>query len=261
MTSFRDVAYQLSPSRLRRYWAARFVYSLVGLPLDMVAQAGKEAARARFPSYCPDDALPYHGRDRGIPRGPNEGRDGYVQRLLQWRDIWSGSGVGRALLDEIAAYLTPSEARLMIVTQTGVVYTRWTDGQFGVEHVTPPNFWNWDGNTALWARFWLVIYSIGPNAPWSRDGTWNDGEHWGEHASTASWGSTATLEQIASIRSIILEHKPAQSVCQNIIISFDDDAFHTPPFPDGLWGHWSKNVGGVQVPARDSRGIYWDGVK
>ncbi len=31
-------------------------------------------------------------------------------------------------------------------------------------------------------------------------------------------------------------------------------------FPTGDWGHSSKNVGGVQVPARSTRGIYWDGV-
>jgi hypothetical protein len=114
----------------------------------------------------------------------------------------------------------------------------------------------------LWARFWVIIDSAG-GVPWSRDGTWNDGELWGDDPS-ASWGSTATIEQVQAIRAIVDDWKPAASVCKNIIVSFDASAFDTgdtaPPLPDGTWGPWSKNSGGVQVAARDSRAIYWDGV-
>lgn len=262
MATFRDSVWNLSPSRLRTYWASRLAYAFIGYPLDIIAEAAREAARVRFPTYCPPDALPYHGRDRGIARGPGESEDAYRARLLSWRSTWNGSGVGRAMLDEIAAFLTPAAARLRIWTQTGVVYTRETDGTFVVTRVSP-TLWNWDGRADLYMRFWVVIYSVG-GVPWSRDGTWNDGEHWGDNATTSTWGSTATQNDVAGIRAIIDSRKPAQSVCTNIIISFDSAAFSptdsSPPLPDGNWANFSKNVGGVQVPSRDDRAIYWQGV-
>jgi len=261
MSTFRDVAWFLSPGRLRTYRAARMVYAFIGLPLDMIAEAAKQATSARFPLFCPEDALPYHGRDRGIRRGPLEGAASYRGRLLLWLEAWRGAGVGRAMLDQIAGYLTPQTCRIRIWTQVGTIYTRAADGTFTITRATP-GLWNWDGLTALWARFWIIIDSVG-GVPWSRDGTWGDGEVWGE-SGRGTWGSTATVEQVQTIRSIVEDWKPAGSVCKNIIISFDASAFSpsdtAPPLPDGTWAHWSHNVGGVQVPARDSRAIYWDGV-
>lgn len=261
MTSFRDAAWRMSPPRLRATKAAKMVYSFIGLPLDMITQAAEDSVRVRFPDQCPVDALPYHGRDRGIPRGPLEAATNYRLRLLRWLEIWKGAGVGRAMLDQLAGYLSPRSTRMRIWTQVGVVYTREADGAFSVQRVAR-GLWNWDGQTSLWARFWLIIDSVG-GVPWNRDGTWGDGDVWGDSLS-ATWGSTATIDQVLSIRGIIDTWKPAASVCKNIIISFDAAAFATsdtsPPLPDGLWGNWSKNVGGVQVPSRDSRAIYWNGV-
>lgn len=261
MAKFRDIAWALSPPRLRTTKAARMVYALIGLPLDMIAEAAKQATLARFPSYCPEDTLPLHGRDRGIRRGPLENVAAYRTRLLLWLDAWRSAGVGRGLLDQLAGYLSPQTCRVRIWTQIGVIYTREADGTFAISRATRGLF-NWDGQTSLWARFWLIIDSIG-GVPWSRDGTWGDGEVWGEGVGL-TWGSTATIDQVETIRAIIADWKPAQSVCKNIIISFDASAFAptdaSPPLPDGSWGHWSKNVSGVQVPARDDRAIYWGGV-
>jgi len=259
MTTFRQTAWNLSPGRLRTYTAARLVYSFTGLPFDMIAQAAKESTAARFPEVCADDALPYHGRDRGIRRGMLEPAESYRARLLLWIESWRGAGVGRAMLDQLAGFLIPQETRIRIWTQVGVIYTREADGTFSIERASG---WDWDGLTSLWARFWVIIDSI-DGVPWERDGTWNDGELWGDDPS-ATWGSTATLEQVQAIRAIVEDWKPAASVCKNIIVSFDLDAFDAGDpgsFPtDGTWGHWSKNDGGAQVPARDERAIYWDGV-
>lgn len=260
MATFRQAAWNLSPARLRTARAAKLVYAFIGLPLDMIAQAAREALTARFPDYCPDDALPYHGRDRGVRRGPNEPAESFRLRLRQWRKSWKDAAVGSALLDDIAGYLTPQTARMRIWTQVGIVYTREADGTFTVEHVTPA-LWNWDGHASLWARFWVVIYSVG-GVPWSRDGTWGDGEVWGGDPA-GTWGSTATLDQVHGIRAIVDDLKPAQSVCKSIIVSFDPAAFDpadtSPPLPDGTWAHSSKLVGGTQVRARDDRAIYWEG--
>jgi hypothetical protein len=261
MATFRDTAWAISPARLRTFRAVRMVYAFVGLPLDMIAEAAKQATQARFPEVCPVDALPYHGRDRRIRRGPHESTAGYRARLLLWIELWRGAGVGRAMLDQIAAFMTPLTFRMRIWTQVGVIYTREADGSFSISRATR-GLWNWDGQDDLWARFWLIIDSV-DGVPWSRDGTWGDGEHWGDDASTATWGSTATIDEVQTIRAIIDDWKPATSVCKNIIVSFDATAFATtdasPPLPDGTWGHWSKIIAGVRVPARDSRAIYWDG--
>lgn len=263
MTTFRDAVWNLSPSRLRTTMAARMAYAFIGYPLDALAQAAKEAVYARFPSFCPSDALPYHSRDRGITRGPHEDEAAFRQRLLFWIDVWKGAGVGAAMLDEIAAFLTPQKCKLRIWTQAGLVYTRAVDGTLTIDHVAT-GLWNWDGEPTLFARFWVVIYSTS-GVPWSRDGTWGDGEKWGDGAPLATWGSTATVSEVATIRSIIADRKPTQSICPKVIVSFDDAAFAptdtAPPLPDGTWAHYSKLVGGVKVPARDSRAIYWQGVK
>lgn len=262
MATFREAVWNASPARLRTSRARRLVYSLISLPLDMIAQAAKEALLARFPATCPPDALPYLGRDRGIRRGPLEPADAYRARLILWITAWRGAGVGSAMLDQIAGFLTPKRCRIRIWTLVGIIYTREADGTFTVTRATRGLF-DWDGDTvALWDRFWVIIDSVG-GVPWSRDGTWGDGETWGE-TNRGTWGSTATLGEVQAIRAIVDDFKPAQSVCKNIIVSFDASAFApsdtSPPLPDGTWAHWGKYVSGIKRPARDARAIYWRGV-
>jgi hypothetical protein len=268
MATHRQAAWNLSPSRLRTYTAARMVYSFVGLPLDMIAEGAKESVLARFPNECAEDALPYHGRDRGIRRGMLEPAESYRARLLLWIESWRGAGVGRAMLDQLQGFLIPKKAKIRLWTQVGVVYTLDADGTFTIERATGDG-WNWDGNASLWARFWVIFYSpivdgdLDEDAPWDRDGDWGDGELWGTDPS-ATWGSTATIEQVQAVRGIIDDWRPAASVCKNIIVSFDRTAFDpsdtAPPLPDGTWGHWSINDAGVQVASRNDDAIYWDGV-
>ncbi len=260
MTTFRQTAWDLSPARLRTLSAARMVYAFIGLPLDTMAEAAKQALEARFPEVCADDALPYHGRDRGIKRGPAEPSASYRARLLLWISSWRSAGVGSGLLDQLAGFLVPQATRMRMLTQVGVRYERLATGVFSIAHFGS-GVWDWDGATSLWARFWPIIDAIG-GTPWKRDGTWGDGSLWGDDPDQ-TWGSTATLEQVQGIRGIVDEWRPAQSVCKNIIVSFDAALFNETTFADfpaGNWGHWSKNVAGSQVPARDARAIYFDGV-
>jgi len=260
MVTFREAAWNVSPARLRTARAARLVYAFVGLPLDIIAGVANQAAKTGFPDLTPEDALPYLGRDRGIVRGPNEPAVGYRPRLRLWIETWRGAGVGRAMLDQIAAFLTPNEARMRIWTQGGMVYTREPNGDFLIERVAA-DLWNWDGQTDLWARFWVVIYSIG-GVPWTRvppyggtSGTWGS-------RPGLTWGSSATVAEARGIRGIVDEFKPALSKCQNVIISFDADAFAptdaAPPLPAGTWGeYWDT----ASLSAnRDRRALYWKGV-
>ncbi len=170
------------------------------------------------------------------------------------------------MLDQIAGFLTPNATRIRLWSQVGLIYTREANGTLSLSRV--PGLWDWDGlGASLWARFWVIIDSF-DGVPWSRDGTWGDGDTWGADPNS-TWGSTATRGEVQAIRGIIDTWKPAGAVCQNVIVSFTDPSFEydplttttSTPFPDdGTWAHWSKNVGGVQVPARSSGAIYWDGV-
>lgn len=261
MATFRESIWNVSPARARTAKAARMVYSFIGLPLDIIAGMADQAVKARFPELAPEDALSHIGRDRGIIRGPQEPATSYRARLLLWIETWRNAGVGRAMLDQIAAFLTPNAVRLRIWSQVGMVYTREADGSFGIEHVAA-DLWNWDGQTSLWARFWVVIYSVG-GTPWTRVAKF------GDRAGTTIGGrpgltmsSSATVAETRSIRGIVDEFKPAPSKCQNVIVSFDADAFAptdaAPPLPAGTWGeYWDT----ASLSAnRDRRALYWKGV-
>lgn len=260
MASFRNTAWILSPARLRTTVAAKLVYSFIGIPLDAIAEAADQATKARFPELAPEDALNVIGRDRGIRRGPLEPALSFRTRLLLWIAMWRGAGIGKALLDQIAGYLTPNAVRIRIWTQRGIVYTREADGTFTIQRVSS-TLWNWDNQTDLWARFWVVIYSVG-GIPWSRSPVWGTlGYPWGNDPER-TWGSTARKSEVQSIRAIVDDIKPAKAKCVNIMVSFAADAFAptdaSPPLPNGTWGeYWDT---GSLSANRDARAIYWKGV-
>jgi len=233
------------------------VYAFIGIPLDVIAEAATQALEARFPERCPEDALAYHGRDRGIVRGPLEPAASYRARLLLWIEAWRGAGVGKAMLDQIAGFLTPNACRLRVWTQGGVVYTREADGTFTVDRAVNP--WDWDNRPELWSRFWLLIYSIN-GIPWARDGLWGDGGEWGTPEVT--WGSSATVSEVESIRGIVDQWKPAAALCENILVVFNDAAFDPLdagyPLPDGTWGEYWDSPS--LLASRTDDAIYWKGV-
>lgn len=70
-----------------------------GQRLDMLVRLFREAVHARLPSLCPDDALPYIGTERGLPKGQGETSSAYNARLKDAWTIWGGddtpiTGVG-----------------------------------------------------------------------------------------------------------------------------------------------------------------------
>jgi hypothetical protein len=256
--AFRNAANSphVSPARLLTWKAVRMVYAFIGLPMDATVDAVSQAVKARFPEVCPEDALPYHARDRGIVRGPLEPASSFRGRLLLWLEAWRGAGVGRALLDQLAGYLSPNACTIRLWTQIGVVYTLDSDGQFSVERAA--GTWDWDGQTSLWARFWVLFYPQN-DLPWARDGLWGDGGTWGTENET--WGSTATTQEVASIRAIIDQWKPAGALCKNILIVFGEGAFdptNASGLPDGTWGeYWDSASLGAH---RSGDALYWKGV-
>ena len=239
---------------------------LVGYSLDILKDAFLQRLfighLARFPEAAPDDALVALGRDRRVVRGINESTASYVARLLLWLDDRKRMGNPFALMQKLAEYTGPLPS-FRTVDARGNWYSRAANGT--ESFLLNQGNWNWDDRPTTpdgrqrWSRFWVIIY---PNGLWTEGpAEWGEPttQDWGEVGQT--WGSTATPEQVQTIRFIVSDWKPAHARCINIVIAFDPDSFDpTAPEPDGLWERWSKNVGGVQVPARLSTARYWDGV-
>ncbi len=101
--------------------------------------------------------------------------------------------------------------------------------------------WNWDGDTASWARFWVIIY---PGTRWTDSGQdWGDATNpWG--GAVATWGSLAiTEEQTRTLRSLIADWKPAGTRCHTIIVATDTASFSpAAPEPNGTWSYWSNRL-------------------
>ncbi len=217
--------------------------------------------KARFPGGgATADSLMYLGRDRQIVRGPNEPRAAYEVRLQRAIDDWRLAGNAWAVLEQLRAYCTPHLVRVSLVNNHGRWRTIERDGSRTRDNTSA---WNWDGSTSQWSRYWILIHVTtgSPPMPWDRlPQSWGSGSTWGVPGVT--WGSTATPEDVQAIRRIVTTWKHAGSRCVNICICFNDtlgpDAT-SPPGPDGTWSHWSKNVGGVQVPARHGSAVYWKG--
>lgn len=260
--------FRTSRRKLAPRWLTEGEGELVGYSLDLIKDAWIERLRlgllARFPqngpdgvTFAPDDAIAAMGQDRRVVRGLNETTSSYVGRLLRWLDDRTTSGNPWSLMRKLAEYTGPGP-KFRTVDARGNWFTRLANGQ---EQVTlKAGNWNWDGAAASrWSRFWVIIY---PNGLWLPSPyNWGDasGPDWGESLDTI--GSTAKPDEVDTIRSIVADWKPAGTKCVNIIVAFDAASFDPlSPEPNGLWGRNSKNVGGVQVPARLSTARYWDGV-
>ncbi len=263
-----------SPERfrlVRRFLSPRWLLDgegeLVGYSLDIIKDAFIERLRlgllARFPQNgpngetAPPDALAALGRDRRVVRGIGEGDVSYASRLLAWLDDRKTAGNPYTLMQKLSEYTGPLCA-FRTVDARGNWYSRAADGTRTL--TTNTGNWHWDNTPASkWSRFWVIVY---PN------GLWTEGQAWGA-AGTQAWGdgsprtfgSTATPDEIATLKFLVNDWKPAGTRCVNIILAFDPASFDpTAPEPDYLWGHWSKVVAGVQVPSRLATARYVDGV-
>lgn len=268
--TLRDLVRSIVPWWMQQTWGYGYFYSIAQLG-DLLIQQAIESARLNFPSSSPDEALPYHGRDRGIRRGPAESRDSYVSRLLGWRTFAKKRGSAEAILRNVQDYFIGSPLGLptvRLVTNKGTWFT--IDPSSTISRVVSlpgPSNWDWDGHSESWDRFWIILYADecgfgDPPAPWDRDGTWGDGELWGNDGSS-SWGSTASPDTVSAIRQRVADAQGDDQLCVSIIVSFDDTAFlpdGSGTLPDGLWGlHGKYDGSGNMVVARSTDAIYWDG--
>lgn len=261
--NFRTIRKFLGP----RWLTVEGESGLLGYALDLLKDTYLRRLElghlARFPQQDPTgtpgppDALAALGRDRRVVRGINESAATYAERLVRWLDDRKKCGGAFALMKKLSEYTGPLPS-FRTVDARGNWFSR--DANGSTSYVLNTGNWNWDGPIGpRWSRFWVIIYPNGLWLPYPFD--WGDagGQNWG--GSEYTWGSTATAEQVNTLRSIVADWKPAGTRCVNIILAFDPASFSPlAPEPDGLWGHWSKNVAGVQVPSRLATARYLDGV-
>ncbi len=238
-----------------------YTFALLG---DMLVQFALEGANASMPDAAPTPALAYIGRDRKIRRGIGESDADYALRLVPWLDDWRLAGSAFGILHQLRGYLN-APGTLRIVTANGTWWTLHPDGTTEKRVTLPTKNWNWDGNPHLWARFWVILYAS--DYGWVRDGTWGDGEVWGD-TPASTWGANVPLTTVQTVRAIIGERKSGYSVCKNVIVSFDNTSFDPTtapgaPLPDGTWalpGRLTGGATGTEIAARDARAVYWDGI-
>jgi hypothetical protein len=278
------MAVVLTFRRLRKFIAPRWLTEgmggLVGYSLDLVKDAYVRRMElghlARFPQNgpngetAPPDALAVHGLSRRLLRGRTETDAQYALRLTKWLDDRAKVGTPFALAQKIQEYVgadaSGAKAQVKTVDNVGNWFVLNADGTKQT-YLSQGN-WQWDGDTAQWARFWVIIHApssiFGPSTY-----NWGDmlGPSWGEGITTpgATLGSTATYDDVQALRAICNDWKPLGRKCMNIILAFDPASFApgaaplSAGLPDTLWGRWSKVSGGVQVAARLSTARYIDG--
>lgn len=255
MITFRTIRKSLAPR-----WLTEGAGELVGYSLDIIKDAFAERARlgllVRFPQQDangtpgPNDALVAMGRDRRVVRGINETDTVYAARLKDWLIDRRRTGNPFVLMKQLSAYCASTPGlSFATVDVRGNWYMR---DSSGVETSSlDTGNWNWDGDTASWARFWVIIY---PSTLWTAESTWGSGA-WGD--TTGTWGCTATPEQATTLRSIIADWKPG-GTNGNIILAFDVASFdETTPEPDGTWGKWYEYSAGTAVASRLSTARYF----
>ncbi len=249
MTAYREGFYSLLPSWLSTDDGERVAYSLNVL-FDWARERVRLGLLARFPDFAPADALGAIGRDRRIVRGIDEPAASYAVRLKRWLDDHLVRGNPWALLEQLRAYCN-APMMVRIVDRRGNWHSIAADGTRS--RVLRAGNWDWDGAPASprWARFWVIIYPV-------------DGAPWPDIAAWGGWSETgtATTEQVASIRQIVREWKPAGTRCEWIIVSYDEAFEPTSVItePQGRWAGFHDVSSASADPARLDTARYWKGV-
>lgn len=213
--NWREWADRFMPTWLRRNVGARFVGAHTILT-DLTAHAMHEALYAPWllEATSPDDALPLIGDERLMPGYEGETPDQYRDRLHKAWTTWTAAGNEAALLAQYAA-----------LGLTNVTIKKNSD-------------WNWDGNTAHWSRYWIII---GQPHPWIGEGTWGDGSVWGDGG---VWGLDATPGEVAMIRDIAQRFDPGHVLNPWIIVVINPAQWTANP--TGKWYDWRERDAGAR---------------
>lgn len=253
---------------------------------DQLVQAAIDALRLRFPTRTPDErSLSIIGKDRRIPRAPNESAEAYAERLLLWLDLWGLAGLPLGLLYAIQSFIFPGYPRVLLVSREGLwsvlepnasvtmspfeAMTIATGDERYVPAIgatTSPRaaFWqhygtNWDwdsisdpSRSTMLQDYWIVIE--GPSYPFvgEYDGTGDEEVLYGDDRAIGLDESAGTLD---TLRELLKLYSRAGSECQGVIFTpnahFEPNGTPDASWPNGRWSAESWDVSGVATPTRN----------
>lgn len=197
------LARAVAPGFYQKKWGLKYMQT-AGFALDLMSNAARAAAKIRYPSTCPDDALGYVGEARNIPRYRRESAASYREVVANAWEVWEKAGTKRAISDAVVR-----------LGYTAPLILGWHEASL-LAPGPPAPYENW------WTAFWVVIT---PNPYGTR--SWGDaGLTWGGTVSSpignpdavATWGSTANALDVAEIRSAVRKWKPSHEICAHIIL-------------------------------------------
>jgi hypothetical protein len=257
---------------------------------DTLTQAAIDAVRLRFPSRTPDErSLAILGRDRRIPRAPDETAEAYARRLQLWLDLWGVAGLPLGLTYAIQSFIFPGYPTVRLVERSGL----WHSLDEGASRDFSP-FEAMTVQSTGAARYVPPVgATVTPRAPyWMHYGTWPDWDSIaypgnstrvhdyllfvyrpsydfaGEYDSGITydsgnlWGLDTTKGTIDTLRELIKIYSRAGSHCISVIFPNSLSLYAPNATPDSDWpnGKWAleavdDGLGNV-VPTRSPKNRY-----
>jgi hypothetical protein len=246
----RDAIKELSPPWLAAGNAERLMYEF-GLCGDVLIEKLNQAMHAHMPGQGTSTALVYIGSDRAIPRGPYESNSDYAGRLTKAFDSWQRAGMRRAIMSQVAAYLslTAETTPGPMVAIVGGTAPSWDIYNVGddvsepaIHYVPASRNWDWDGHPEQWWRAWLVIYV--------------------QSASTGNTGTAASMTSSGGFATVTgLSGMSSADVGRVLLITNAFDAGHLGAFRIEAFVNSTSVVVscGVSLGADPNNGsIHWD---
>lgn len=192
-------ALQMLPRWLRGDWMDRLWLTLLHGPLDVADQAARDAVDCGLVERCPEDAVPYHARERQLEDVAGESVEALRTRTVEAWDFWSNIGNSVNLNQAINLYLGYA---------VSLWYFRlWVLGYTGGSSD--------DNNSDNWTRDFMVI-ELDDHA-WTRPVIGSDLVV----GPGLMVGITMTSSELSRIRRIYRKHRPGHMVGGDIYVLFD----------------------------------------
>ena len=258
---FRDYAQVVAPPWLQRWWGQRLMYSL-GIEWDAFTQATESGVQARCPGApgTPVDALDYVGKDRQLVRGAMESAAAFADRCRRAFDSWPRAGTLEGVLRQAQALYSPTSVSAVAVGGQNATQRTWCSisatGAPASITAGGAAAWDWDGDTARWARAWFVIRVTTTTWPPATLGA-------GLVLGAANWcvGLVVPKARVDDVQTVARRWKSAGTVAQVVLSynpSWPNPATVGPAanYPDGTWGDWHVWDGAVSKPSRYASARY-----
>lgn len=257
--NLRDALRNIVPNWLSNRRGLNVAFSVlyvIAMMCDFLIEAMIQGVWAAWPGKGDPSALPYIGQSRGIPRGLSESDASYAARLIGWLTTWVESGSDALLIQLLQIYLG-GNLPVRIVDRAGQFTS--IDAAGNVTFTTDAT-WNFDSvefpvRAGWWSDLWVIVYiTDGRWPPYTAtlsDSAWLAA--WGTYNGFAV-GMQVPVAVAQGIVSITHTFKGAHAWLEAIVFTTDTALFIpgalTSGFPDGKWGNWSRQIAGVQTPAR-----------